>query len=167
MRAPVLLSRRLDAPHRNQSNFFIAASSASGSKSNERSKLESGSAAPLFPSPCRFRDDLESCGEVEVAAAAAAGEGKRGTGALLAPGADRARGGRNGFFAAAEWGVLDGARSTLRVMPSARLDPCACDAGSGRSAGVTEVEVEVADVEVKLKVEVEVEVEEVRRCESD
>jgi hypothetical protein len=41
--------------------------------------------------------------------------------------------------------VLDGGR--LRVIPSARLDPCVCDAGS---AGITEVV--VVDVELELEV---------------
>ena len=48
----------------------------------------------------------------------------------------RARGGRNGFLTAAECGALlaDAARGTLRVIPSARLDPWPCDAG-GASVG--------------------------------
>ena len=110
------------------------------------SKLESGSAppAPSFASPaCRFRAGLE--GDVEEAAAAME-EGRRGT--VVAVAAGFARGGRNDFLTAAEYhgcGVLDGGR--LRVMPSARLDPCVCDAGSADI-----IEVEVVDVDVDLEV---------------
>ena len=48
--------------------------------------------------------------------------------ALVAGAAGRVRGGRNGFLAAAEWGVVDGAPQR-HVMPSARLGPCVCDEG--------------------------------------
>src|SRR6266576_1748931 len=92
---------------RDQSYCFIAASNASESKSNERSKLESGSAPPepfLLPSPCR-RCCCESCececdevvGEICGFVAAA-----RTVAACEAAAAGRARGGRNGFFVAAE-----------------------------------------------------------------
>ena len=140
VRAPWFCPRRLDCiihhhADKNQSYFFIAASKASGSKSNEISKLESGSApAPSFASPpCRFRAGL-------VAAAVTIEGETRDTVAGLG------RGGRNGLLTAEEYcgcGVLDG--GTMRVMPNARLDPCACDAGS---AGTIEVEVEVAEVEL-------------------
>jgi hypothetical protein len=85
-----------------QSYCFIAASNASGSKSNERSKLESGSALEPFlplPSSCR-RCRCESCecdgvqGICGLACEAAL--------ALAAAAAGRARGGRKGFFVAAE-----------------------------------------------------------------
>src|SRR6266850_5713008 len=134
---PCFCARRFDQRIKHQSYSFIAASRASGSKSKEISKLESGSApAPFFASPaCRFRAGLEGGVEVEVAAAAIE-EGRRGT--VVAVAAGFVRGGRNGFLTPAEYrgcGVLDG--GALRVMPSARLDPpCVCDAGT---AGIIEV----------------------------
>jgi hypothetical protein len=94
-----------------QSYCFIAASNASGSKSNERSKLESGSAPPepfLLPSSCR-RCRCESrececdemvariCGFVTAAGTVVACEAAAADGA-----AGRGRGGRNGFLVAAE-----------------------------------------------------------------
>lgn len=124
-----------------QSYFFIAASNASGSKSNEISRLESGSVPALFPSSCRCWARLNSCEEVVA-------EGNRDAGA----GVGRARGGRNGFLIPAECDVLDDDErdDTLRVMPSARLDACTCcDCGS---ADVIKVEAERVDVDVDADV---------------
>ena len=68
----------------------------------------------------RICDFVTAVGTVVACEAAAAADGT----------AARGRGGRNGFFVAAEWGVLlldadgENERGTVRVMPSARLDPC-------------------------------------------
>ena len=64
--------------------------------------------------------------------------GTCGTAAGVAAG--RGRGGRNGFLVTAERRVLlDDESGTLRVMPSARLDPCVCD-DDGGNADINEVE---------------------------
>ena len=100
-------------PDEYQSYGFIAASNASGSKSNARSKLESGSELPgLFESVfCRCCCDwrfVSTC----------------------------TRGGRNGRFTAAECCAFEdevdaGAnKAALRVIPSARRGPCEDDNSS-------------------------------------
>jgi hypothetical protein len=77
--------------------------------------------------------------------------------AAAAARAGRARGGRKGFFVAAEWGVLlnndedvdddDGnGRGTVRVIPSARLDPCPWVCDGGVCAGINKVEAEDVDL---------------------
>ena len=159
-----------------QSYCFIAASNASGSKSNEISKLESGSPTEPFlplPSSCR-RCRCESCECKEVRGICGF---VAGTGIVVvaceaeaaAAAAGRVRGGRNGFLVAAESGVFlddDGVdvddeneRGTLRVMPSARLGPCpcVCDGGGCTCADINEVG--VVDVAADADVDEDVDVD--------
>jgi hypothetical protein len=85
-----------------QSYCFIAASNASGSKSNEISisKLESGSAL-LLSHPCRrCRCESYECDDVRGICGKAADTIVACDAGAVA--AERARGGRNGFFVAAE-----------------------------------------------------------------
>ena len=102
-----------DRPNKSQSYGLIAASNASGSKSNASSKLESGSEPPgLFVSVFCHR----CCDWLFVGTCT--------------------RGGRNGRFTAAECSTFedgvdaDADKDAERVIPSARRDPCEDDNNS-------------------------------------
>jgi hypothetical protein len=146
------------AYRRNQSYFFIAASNASGSKSNEISKLESGSAPESFllESCRRCRCESCECDEVGRICGFVAAGTVVACDVAAATAVGRTRGGRNGFFVAAEWGLLllllledddENERGTVRVIPSARL---VCDGGGCADNDKVEVAaaaVAVADVD--------------------
>ncbi len=110
-RVPHPIEKTLAYRH-DQSYCFIAASNASGSKSNEISKLESGSDPEpfLLPSSCRrrcccCRCESCECDEVRGICGGFVAEAEEvcGVGDGAGPGAaGRVRGGRNGFLAAAE-----------------------------------------------------------------